>query len=140
LSLGRLRRLLEVNAVVGMAIAVGAVSTFVGHGDARPFVLANTLLAVFGLLVLVTVVTLPARVAGRYLVLPHRGVLAVGTLVLALEGLCPVRALGGLRPPEAAHEPPARIPVASTIRLDYTAGRSSPARKDGRPACSRTFS
>jgi sigma-B regulation protein RsbU (phosphoserine phosphatase) len=42
---------------------------------------------VFGLLVLVTVVALPEKVAARYLVLPHRGVLAAGTLAFAVEAL-----------------------------------------------------
>jgi sigma-B regulation protein RsbU (phosphoserine phosphatase) len=87
LSLGRLRMLLEVNVVVGLAIAAAGIGTTLTNGNARVFVLANSLLAVFGLLVLVAVVVLPGRVARRYLVLPHRGVLAAGTLIFAIEAL-----------------------------------------------------
>jgi sigma-B regulation protein RsbU (phosphoserine phosphatase) len=87
LSRGPLRLLLKVIVVLGLAIAVGGFGTFAAGGDTRLFALANNLIAVFGLVVLLTVVSLPAKVAGRYLVLPHRGVLAAGTLVFAIEAL-----------------------------------------------------
>jgi sigma-B regulation protein RsbU (phosphoserine phosphatase) len=87
LSRGPLRLLLKVNVALGLAIAVGGFGTFSAGGDTRLFAVANNLIAVFGLVVLLTVVSLPAKVAGRYLVLPHRGVLAAGTLVFAIEAL-----------------------------------------------------
>jgi sigma-B regulation protein RsbU (phosphoserine phosphatase) len=87
LSLGPLRLILKANVVAGLAIAVGGfVATVTGRDD-RLFVLANTWLTVFGLLVLLTVVLLPAKMAARYLALPHRGVLAAGTLTFAIEAL-----------------------------------------------------
>jgi sigma-B regulation protein RsbU (phosphoserine phosphatase) len=87
LSLGLLRLILKANVVAGLAIAIGGfVATVTGH-DAHFFVLANTWLAVFGLLVLLTVVLLPGKLAARYLVLPYRGVLAAGTLAFAIEAL-----------------------------------------------------
>jgi sigma-B regulation protein RsbU (phosphoserine phosphatase) len=87
LSLGRLRLLLDAIVVAGLAIAVAGVGTFLAKGNPRAFQPANALLAVFGLLVLVTAVALPDRLARRYLVLPHRGVLAAGTLAFAIEAL-----------------------------------------------------
>lgn len=87
LSLGGLRRLLGAQAAVGLGIAVAGFGTFLAGGDTRPFLLANAALAVFGLLVLITVVLLPARLAKRHLVLPHRGVLAAGSLFFATEAL-----------------------------------------------------
>ncbi|HYN01015.1 MAG TPA: PP2C family protein-serine/threonine phosphatase [Vicinamibacteria bacterium] len=87
LSVGRLRRLLEANVVAGLAIAAGGVGASLARSDARVFALGNALLAVFGLLVLVAAVVLPETLLGRDLRLPHRGVLAAGTLAFAIEAL-----------------------------------------------------
>jgi phosphoserine phosphatase RsbU/P len=87
LSRGGLRLLLGANAVAGGAVGVAGIGAFVATGDAFAFQPANSALAVFGLLILVTLVALPARLADRYLSLRHRGVLAAGTLLFATEAL-----------------------------------------------------
>jgi sigma-B regulation protein RsbU (phosphoserine phosphatase) len=87
LTLGPLRRLLEAIVVAGLLIAVAGIGTFLAKGEAGAFLRANALLAVVGLLTLLTVVALPERLVRRYLVLPQRGVLAAGTLVFAIEAL-----------------------------------------------------
>ena len=87
LSRGGLRLLLGANAVAGAAVGVAGIGSFVATGDANAFQSANSAVAVFGLLILVVRVVLPARLADRYLSLRHRGVLAVGTLLFAVEAL-----------------------------------------------------
>ena len=87
LGRGGLRLLLGANAVAGAAVAVAGIGAFVATGDAFAFQPANSALAVFGLLILVVLVVLPARLADRYLSLRHRGVLAAGTLLFAVEAL-----------------------------------------------------
>lgn len=87
LARGGLRVLLGANAVAGAAVAVAGIGAFVATGDAVALQAANSALAVFGLLILVVLVVLPARLADRYLSLRHRGVLAAGTLLFAVEAL-----------------------------------------------------
>lgn len=87
LSLGRLRLLLNAIVAAGLAIAVAGIGAFVATGDTDAFLSANALLAALGLLTLVTAVALPERLARRYIALPHRGVLAAGTLAFAIEAL-----------------------------------------------------
>jgi phosphoserine phosphatase RsbU/P len=87
LSRGPVRLLLKASAVAGLAVAAAGIGTFVVGGEADAFTLPNSVLAVCGLLLIVTVCALPTRLARRYLVLPHKGVLLAGTLVFATEGL-----------------------------------------------------
>jgi sigma-B regulation protein RsbU (phosphoserine phosphatase) len=87
LSTGWIRHVLTANAVAGLAIAAAGTGAYAASGDTRAFTGLNTLLAVWGLLILVAVVALPSRLARRHLVLEHRGVLAAGTMVFALEAL-----------------------------------------------------
>ncbi len=87
LSLGRLWQILRAIIIAGLTIAAGGIATSLSGGQTRAWALANNLVAVLGLAVLVTVVALPAKVACRYLVLPHRGVLAAGTLAFATQAL-----------------------------------------------------
>jgi phosphoserine phosphatase RsbU/P len=86
LSLGWVRLFLHAVIIVGLAIALAGIGFFLWTGDTEKLMLPNNLLAVCALLVLITVVTVP-RLASKFLVLPHRGVLAVGTLVFALQAL-----------------------------------------------------
>jgi sigma-B regulation protein RsbU (phosphoserine phosphatase) len=86
LSLGRLRFFIQAAASVGLVIAIAAIGFIVftgSNGNLMPF---HHLLAACVLLVLTTVVAVP-RLSTKYLVLPDRGVLAIGTLVFAIEGL-----------------------------------------------------
>ena len=68
-------------------IGLAGIGAFLAKSDADAFLPANALLAALGLLALVTAVALPERLARRYIVLPHRGVLAAGTLTFAIEAL-----------------------------------------------------
>jgi len=64
-------------AAIAVAIAAAGVGQFVLTGEPHALSGANNALAVLLLLLLVTVVAVP-RLAERYLVLPHRGVLLAG--------------------------------------------------------------
>ncbi len=86
LSLGRLRFLLQVAVLLGLAIAVAGIAFFVFAGSDDKLMLYNNLLATCALLVLTTVVAVP-RLSTKYLVLPDRGVLAIGTFAFAIEAL-----------------------------------------------------
>jgi phosphoserine phosphatase RsbU/P len=87
LSRGIVRRLLVASTAIGLAIAAAGIGAFLVRGDPYAFMGANSALAVFCLLLLVTVMAFPSRLAGRYLVLPHKGVLLAGTVAFAVEGL-----------------------------------------------------
>ncbi len=86
LSLGRMRFLLRVVVFVGLAIAVAGVAFFVITGSGDRMAPYNNLLAACVLLILTIVIAVPG-LSARYLVLPERGVLAIGTLVFAVEAL-----------------------------------------------------
>ena len=87
LTRGKLRLLLQAAAFAGLAIAVGAVSVFISTGSPGRFTLYNSLLSAALLATLMAVVAVPA-LSARYLVLPDRGVLAIGTLLFIIEALC----------------------------------------------------
>jgi sigma-B regulation protein RsbU (phosphoserine phosphatase) len=86
LSLDRIHVFMLVAACAGLAIAVAGVALFIGTGANDIMMPYNNLLATGILFVLTTVVAVP-RLARKYLVLPDRGVLAVGTFAFAVEAL-----------------------------------------------------
>jgi phosphoserine phosphatase RsbU/P len=86
LSLGKIRTLIQVAVVAGLAIALAGIAFFVFTGSSGKLLLYNNLLATCMLVVLTVVVALPA-LSSKYLVLPDRRVLATGTLIFALEAL-----------------------------------------------------
>ncbi len=86
LSLGRLRLLIQAAASVGLVIAIAAIGFFVFTGSNGNLMPYHHLLATCMLLVLTTVVAVPG-LSRKYLVLPDRGVLAIGMLVFAIEAL-----------------------------------------------------
>jgi phosphoserine phosphatase RsbU/P len=86
LSLGKLRFLIQVAAFLGLAIAVAGIALFVFTGSNDKLMLYNNLLSACVLLILMTVVAVP-ELSSKYLVLPDRGVLAIGTLVFIIEAL-----------------------------------------------------
>ncbi|HMK28616.1 MAG TPA: PP2C family protein-serine/threonine phosphatase [Terriglobales bacterium] len=85
-SLGKMRFLARVLAFMGLAIAVAAMGFFILTGSNDKLIPIYNLFTACLLLVLMSVVAVPAF-SNKYLVLPHRGVLAVGTLVFAIEAL-----------------------------------------------------
>ena len=86
LSRGGLRRLLQALIAAGAAVAVAGISWFAAGGAADAFGVYNALVAVAGLLVLVTVVVVKP-LSDRFLILIDHRVLTVGTLVFAAEAL-----------------------------------------------------
>jgi sigma-B regulation protein RsbU (phosphoserine phosphatase) len=86
LSLGKLRLLIQAAVFVGLGIAVAGVGFFVFTGSNDKLTLYNGLLAACVLLVLTTVVAVP-RLSTKYLVLPDRGVFAIGMFVFAIQAL-----------------------------------------------------
>ena len=88
LSLGMLRVWLKAVISVGLAIGLAGIGFFIFTGSNEKLMPYNHLLAACSLFVLVTVVAVP-RLSNKFLVLPSQSnhVLAVGTLVFALEAL-----------------------------------------------------
>ena len=86
LSRDRLRRVLRTLVVAGTAVGVAGIGWFVMSGSPNTFLPYNTVVAVGGLLVLVTVVA-AKPLSDRYLILVDHRVLAIGTLVFAVEAL-----------------------------------------------------
>jgi sigma-B regulation protein RsbU (phosphoserine phosphatase) len=87
LTRGTLRLLMKALIAAGLAIAVTGIGTFLVDRDPAAFMRPNVVITVCFLLIYVTAVVLPARLARRYLVLPHKGVLLAGTLVFVTEAL-----------------------------------------------------
>jgi len=86
LSLGRLRRLIKILFFAGTAVAVAGIGWFVFGGSENKFMPYNHLVVVCLLLIVITVVGVE-KLSDRFMVLPHRRVLAIGTLVFAIEAL-----------------------------------------------------
>ncbi len=86
LSLGRFRLLVEGLILAGIAVALAGIGWFVFGGSDNKFIPYNHLVAVCGLLALITVVGVK-KLSEKFMVLLNRRVLAVGTLVFAIEAL-----------------------------------------------------
>jgi sigma-B regulation protein RsbU (phosphoserine phosphatase) len=85
LSLGKLRLLIQLEILVGLAIALLGIGTFVLGRPANKWMFYNNLLAVLAMLLLLAVVLVPKF--SRFLVIPNHRVLTAGTLIFALEVL-----------------------------------------------------
>src|ERR1019366_3962974 len=85
LSLGKLRLLIQLEIFAGLAIALAAVGTFVLGGPDGKWMFYNHLLAVFAMLVLLTVVLVPKF--SKFLVITNHRILTFATLIFALEVL-----------------------------------------------------
>ena len=86
LSMGGLRLLIKIILVAGTAVAVAGIGWFALGGSASTFLPYNHLVVVCALLLLITVVSVE-KLSDRFMVLPNRRVLAIGTLVFAIEAL-----------------------------------------------------
>jgi sigma-B regulation protein RsbU (phosphoserine phosphatase) len=86
LSIGGVRLFLEAVILMSLTIGVTGIISFVRTGSYAKLILYNNLLAAVALLVLVVIVVVP-RLCRKFLVLPNRAVVVVGTLIFALEGL-----------------------------------------------------
>jgi len=88
LSRGTLRRLLQLTTAAALLVAVAGIATaYVRRTHAPGLRTANVTVTVVFLVLLVTVLALPTRIARRYLALPHKGVLLAGTLAFVVEAL-----------------------------------------------------
>jgi len=86
LSLGKLRSLLQIFIFVELAIGAAGSALFLIAGSSARLMSYDQLFRAGMLVVLTIVVALP-RLSSRYLVLPDRSVLAIGTLVFTMEAL-----------------------------------------------------
>jgi phosphoserine phosphatase RsbU/P len=86
LSMGNLRILLQVLAYVGSAIAIAAIAFFAVTGSADKVFPFNNVLGAGGLVLLTTIIAVP-KLSSKYLSLPNRNVLVLGTLVFTTEAL-----------------------------------------------------
>ncbi|MGD1078747.1 MAG: PP2C family protein-serine/threonine phosphatase [Candidatus Sulfotelmatobacter sp.] len=85
LSFGRLRLLIQLQIFAGLAIALIGFGTFVLGGPNDKWIFYNNLIAVFAMLVLLTVVLVPKF--SKFLVLPNHRILTAATLIFASEVL-----------------------------------------------------
>jgi sigma-B regulation protein RsbU (phosphoserine phosphatase) len=86
LSLGKLRVFLQVVIFVGLAMGLAGIGFFIFSGSPDKLIPYDQLLGTCTLLVLLPVLTVP-RLSRKFLVIADSGVLAVGTLVFAIEAL-----------------------------------------------------
>ena len=85
LTLGKLRFLTQLEIFAGLAIALAGIGTFVLGGPDDKWMFYNSLLAVFAMLVLLTVVLVPKF--SKLLVITNHRILTAATLIFALEVL-----------------------------------------------------
>jgi sigma-B regulation protein RsbU (phosphoserine phosphatase) len=86
LSTGKFRHFLRALVFISLATAVAGIGVFVITGSGDRLIPYSNLLAAAALLVLVIIVAVPA-LSCKFLVLPNRAVMVVGTLVFAAEAL-----------------------------------------------------
>jgi sigma-B regulation protein RsbU (phosphoserine phosphatase) len=86
LSIGNLRLFIRAVVLISLAIAVAGIGFFALIGSADKLIFYDDLLAIAALLVLVIIVVVPG-LSRRFLVLPNRAVMVVGTFVFAVEAL-----------------------------------------------------
>jgi phosphoserine phosphatase RsbU/P len=86
LSRGKLRDVLRIVVIAGLVIAVAGLGHFIFTGLAYRLISYNNFLVACDLLVLLTVIVVPS-LSRKYLVLPNRGVLAVGSIAFTVEAL-----------------------------------------------------
>ena len=86
LTLDKARFLIQIMIVIASAIGLAGIGWFIVSGSPDTLMIYNNLVAVCTLLVLVVVVTV-RKLSDKFLVLPNRGILAVGTLMFAAEAL-----------------------------------------------------
>lgn len=86
LTLGALRRLVQLLFVADVAIAAGGIGTYLITGQAGTFLLPNQIMAVIGLVSLLVTLAVPS-LTRRFLVLSHSRVLTVGSFIFAAEAL-----------------------------------------------------
>jgi hypothetical protein len=112
LTQGKLRLFFQVAILVGLAMALAGVGFFVFTGARYRLMFYNHLFAVCCLAVLATVVAVP-KLCRKFLILPNRGVLAVGIFLFSMEAV-----YGNLSGPLGFRSPPEILdPVGFALLL-----------------------
>jgi len=83
LTVGKLRFLIQLEILAGLAIALLGISTFVLGGSDDKWMFYNNLLAVISMVVLLAALLLPKF--SRYLVIPNYRIFTAATIIFALE-------------------------------------------------------
>jgi phosphoserine phosphatase RsbU/P len=86
LTIGALRRVLQVLLITGITVAVAAISWFLISRSQSTFLVYNQWLAVPVLVTLIVASSVP-KLSKRYLVLSQHRVLTIGALIFSLEAL-----------------------------------------------------
>jgi sigma-B regulation protein RsbU (phosphoserine phosphatase) len=86
LAIGGVRIFLQVVISLSLLFAIGGILVYLRTGSTDALLPYNHVVAIVALAVLVLIVLVP-RLSRKYLALPNRAVVVVGTLVFALEGL-----------------------------------------------------
>jgi sigma-B regulation protein RsbU (phosphoserine phosphatase) len=86
LCAGGMRLFLETVIGLGLGIGIAGIGFFVITGSSDKLIPYVNFVAAAALVVLVIILAVP-RLSRKYLVLPHRAVMVVGTLVFAIEAL-----------------------------------------------------
>ncbi len=86
LSTGKMRVFLKTVVGLSLAIGIAGIGFFVVTGSSDKLLLCLDFVAAAGLVVLIIVLAVP-KLSCKYLVLPNRAVVVVGTLIFALEAL-----------------------------------------------------
>ncbi len=86
LTLGGLRRLLDLWLIGAIAIAVAGIGWFLISGSEDTFIVYNQLLAAAGLAIMIVALSVP-KLSKRYLLLSRHRVLTVGMLIFGAEAL-----------------------------------------------------
>jgi sigma-B regulation protein RsbU (phosphoserine phosphatase) len=86
LAIGKMRLFLQAVIALSLIIATAGSAVYAMTRSNDPVLFYNHVVSIVALLVLVVVVIVP-RLSRKYLVLPNRAVVVVGTLVFALEAL-----------------------------------------------------
>lgn len=86
LSTGKFRHFLRALVFISLAVGVAGIGVFVITGSGDKLIPYSNLLAAAALFVLVIIVAVPA-LSCKFLVLPNRAVMVVGTLVFAAEAM-----------------------------------------------------
>ena len=86
LTRGKMRVFISIMISVELVIATAGITWYMRSGEAESFMLYNNLLVSIGLFILLVTVSI-RKLSERLLVLPNRGVLAIGTLLFFSEAL-----------------------------------------------------
>lgn len=86
LTRGIVKQYLRIMVYIGIAIAVAGIGAFIVYKNANALMLYNNLVAAATLVSFIVIIFFKS-LAGKYLILPNRGILALGISVFMIEAL-----------------------------------------------------